>query len=243
MRSNSFFEEFPRLALGKLLLVIFFFNAGDSQRRIAQYVGLNASLISRICRRLQDVCSRDIQDRPFIPFGGPGTIVKCDESKFNHKPKYNRGRRANRDSWVFGIVTTEFTPARGYFEVVDRRDVATLHPIITRCIHPGTDVHTDDWAAYRNMNQHINNVNVHRAVVHRYHFVDPVTGVHTQEVESCWNNLKLGQKMRRGIPREDLQSYLDEQMWRQWRGGPRQQTVQNFLAILPIQYDVTIPVL
>lgn len=87
LRSNSFFEEFPRLALGKLLLVIFFFNAGDSQRRIAQYVGLNPSLISRICRRLQDVCSRDIQDRPFIPFGGPGTIVKCDESKFNHKPK------------------------------------------------------------------------------------------------------------------------------------------------------------
>ena len=127
--------------------------------------------------------------------------------------------------------------------MVDRRDVATLHPIITRCIQPGTDVHTDDWAAYRNMNQHINIVNVHRAVVHRYHFVDPVTGVHTQEVESCWNNLKLGQKMCRGIPREDLQSYLDEQMWRQWRGGPRQQTVQNFLAILPIQYDVTIPVL
>lgn len=78
--------------------------------------------------------------------------------------------------------------------MVERRDVATLHPIITRCIHPGTDVHTDDWAAYRNMNQRINNVNVHRAVVHRYHFVDPVTGVHTQEVESCWNNLKLGQK-------------------------------------------------
>ena len=66
--------------------------------------------------------------------------------------------------------------------MVERRDVATLHPIITRCIHPGTDVHTDDWAAYRNMNQRINNVNVHRAVVHRYHFVDHVTGVHTQEM-------------------------------------------------------------
>lgn len=144
---------------------------------------------------------------------------------------------------MFGIVTTEFSPARGYFEVVQRRDVATLHPIISKCVRPGTEVHTDDWATYRNMDRQINNVAAHQVVVHRRHFVDPVSGVHTQEVESCWNNLKLGQKMRRGLKREDLQSYLDEQMWRQWRGGGRQQIMQNFLAILPLQYVVTNPVL
>ena len=37
----------------------------------------------------------------------------------------NRGRRAERDVWVFGIVTTEYTPCRGYFQVVKRRDAAT----------------------------------------------------------------------------------------------------------------------
>ena len=50
-------------------------------------LNLRASLVSRICRRLQDVCSMDLQNRPIIPFGGPGAVVKCDESKFNHKPK------------------------------------------------------------------------------------------------------------------------------------------------------------
>lgn len=93
------------------------------------------------------------------------------------------------------------------------------------------------------MDRHINNVAGHQAVVHRRHFVDPMTGVHTQEVESCWNNLKLGQKMRRGLRREDLQRYLDEQMWRQWRGGPPRQIMQNFMAVFPSQYDVTLAVL
>ena len=39
--------------------------------------------------------------------------------------QFNRGRRA-RNAWVFGIVSTQFTPARGYFQVVQRRNAATL---------------------------------------------------------------------------------------------------------------------
>ena len=87
LRSNSFFEEFPRVSLGKLLLVTYFFITNTSQRTIARHLGLNPGLISGVCRRLQDVCSRDLHDRPVTPFGGPGAVVKCDESKFNHKPK------------------------------------------------------------------------------------------------------------------------------------------------------------
>ena len=45
------------------------------------------------------------------------------------------------------------------------------------------------------------------------------------------------------MKKEDLQSYLDEQMWRQWRGGPYRQIMQNFLAMLPSLYAVTNPAL
>ena len=127
--------------------------------------------------------------------------------------------------------------------MVERRDVATLHPIIARCVWIGTDVHSVDWAAYRHMDHHIHSVSHHQAVVRRLHFVDPVTGIHTQEVESCWNNLKLGQKIRRGIGREDMQSYLDEKMWRQWRAENPQNAMDNFLAVLAGQYIVNNPVL
>ena len=87
LRTDSFFAEFPKVALGTLLRVIFYFVQDDSQKRISQTLNLTQKLVSQICRRLQDICSRDLAERPFIPFGGPGTVVKCDESKFNHKAK------------------------------------------------------------------------------------------------------------------------------------------------------------
>ena len=106
-------------------------------------------------------------------------------------------------------MSLEQSPAKGYFQVVDRRDAATLLPIIQRCLLPGTEVHTDDWAAYTRLAA-LPNVAAHQAVVHAHNFVDLRTGVHTQEAESAWSQLKLGRNRRKGIRREDLQSYLDE---------------------------------
>ena len=85
LRTNSFFEEFPRVPLGTLLLAIYYFASEDSQRQAGRRLTLSPGLVSKIYRRLQDVCSRDLDERLFVPFGGPGIVVKFDESKFNHK--------------------------------------------------------------------------------------------------------------------------------------------------------------
>ena len=113
--------------------------------------------------------------------------------------------------------------------MVDRRDRATLQPIINRCILPGSEVHSDDWGGYRNLDQQPN-VGVHRVVVHRRHFVHPVTGVHTQDIESAWNRLKSKVKRRRGASRLDLQALLDQHMWRDWRG--LQNPFEHFIEVL-----------
>ena len=63
--------------------------------------------------------------------------------------------------------------------------------------------------------------------------MDLVSGVHTQEAESAWVNLK-GPIKRHGICAEDLQVYLDERMWRQWRGV--NDVMGNFLPVLVSQY-------
>ena len=57
-------------------------------------LSLSENLVCRVFRSLEDICSTDIERNPFIPF--PGTaVVKCDESKFNHKAKvrYYRNRQ------------------------------------------------------------------------------------------------------------------------------------------------------
>ena len=190
-------------------------------------------------------------------------VVKCDESKFNHKPKvtpistsgqcdaqsftdaqkllivtvfsitrrssnqslflliapqYQRGRQARNQQWVLGVIFMAYTPCRGYFQVVQRRERATLGPILDRVLLPGSEVHTDDWRAHRDLERHVPNVHLHQAVLHVDNFVDPVTGINTEEVESAWNRLKYVIRREKGIRAGDLQGFLDEKMWRGWRG-------------------------
>ena len=99
---------------------------------------------------------------------------------------------------------------------MERWNAANLLPIIQRCLKPGTEVYTDDWAAYNRL-VGLPNVSAHQVVVHAHNFVDPHTGTHTLKVESTWSQLKLDRNRREGLRREDVQSYLDERMWRQWR--------------------------
>ena len=110
------------------------------------------------------------------------------------------------------MVDTSKTPALGVMELVQRRDAATLLPIIHRHVRPGTIVWSNKWAAYRRV-QTLPPVSQHSTVNHSIEFVNPVTGVHTQHVESYWNWVKTKFKKMKGVQETMLSSYLDEYMW------------------------------
>ena len=84
----------------------------------------------------------------------------------------------------------EHHPCRGYFEVVRRRGRATLTQILRRVLLPGSEIRADNWGAHRNLHLYVPNITIHITVVHRSNFVDPVTGILTQEVEFSWARLK-----------------------------------------------------
>lgn len=98
----------------------------------------------------------------------------------------NRRGHALPPIWVFGMVDTSHIPALGYMEVVDQRDAATLLPIISDHIKPGTIIWSDGWAAYNGIAA-LPGVASHETVNHSRHFVNPRSGVNTNTIESYWN--------------------------------------------------------
>ena len=112
------------------------------------------------------------------------------------------------------MVDTSRAPALGYMEIVQRRDAATPLPIIQAHTAPGTIIHSDEWVAYRQV-QGLPTITLHGVVIHSLHFIDPTTGVHTQNIESYCSRVKTKLKRMRGCHEHQLPSYLDEYMQRE----------------------------
>ena len=130
--------------------------------------------------------------------------------------------------WVFGMVDVSHTPALGYMQIVSKRDAATLLPIIQQHVARGTKIYSDQWAAYRQVST-LPNVASHHTVNHSVEFVNSVTGVHTENIESYWNRAKIKLKRMRGCHELELSGYLDEFMWRERHGRTTKEAFQNII--------------
>lgn len=165
--------------------------------------------VVQVYQWLWDVCSTKLVSSP-IKLGGCGVVVQIDKSLFWHKPKVMHACNLHHIymhlftynalillAWTFIIAVSSWeshkcwgvsfrhgwsiTTAVGYIEIVRQRNATTLLPIIQQLTLPGTIIHSDEWSAYRRV-QSLPNVAQHGPVNHLVTFVDPVTGVHMQQV-------------------------------------------------------------
>ncbi|KAM7428967.1 hypothetical protein ABFA07_020146 [Porites harrisoni] len=58
----------------------------------------------------------------------------------------------------------------------------------------------------------------------------------TQEVKSAWSRLKYHIKQEMGIHRGNLQSFRDEEMWRQW--GGLNSVFDNVIQTISVYYPL-----
>ena len=207
LRSGSFFEQ-SRLKLWQWIVLMYWWAREYPVKDAAEVDEKTAIEIYQYCR---DICSWRLlnHDSPLM-LGGQGVVVQIDESLFRHKPKHHRGRATTNEVWVFGLCDTSQSPALGVMCIVPDRTAQTLLPIIRRHVRSGTEVHSDQWAAYNRIQQ-LQPVNNHQTVNHS---LDPATGVHTQNIESYWNRVKRRFKHMKGVHQTMLNSYLDDFMWR-----------------------------
>ena len=232
IRTGSFFQD-SKVALSTWLHCLFLWCIETSVRDTSLQLQLSNRTVLDMFKSIRTICSRKLQQHP-IRLGGPGVTVQIDESCFRHKPKYHRGRPPQRVQWVFGIADTSTSPAIGFLQMEDRRDAATLLPIIQNVLLPGTTVHSDQWRAYNNVGLHF----THRTVNHSLHFVDPVTGVHTQTIESYWAKCKKRLKNMHGTTLDMLPGYLDEFMWRDRYGQTVLQCFDNIKSHIAELYPL-----
>ena len=84
--------------------------------------------------------------------------------------------------WIFGIIDTSFFLAIGYMQVVAYRSASILLLIINAVIKPCLIVHSEEWRGYSRTSVFDF---YHGRVNHWIYFVDPITDIRTQTVQSC----------------------------------------------------------
>lgn len=202
---GSFFQNSPIPPI-KHLKIIYYLLKKIKQSNIISFVGVGQKTILKIKTKILILIQKWFDENP-IRLGGFNKVVQVDETKLNYNAKSHRGRSQVSPDWALTMVDVSTTPAKGFASMVPDRSAATLLPIIEQIIRPGSSIHTDEWKGYTNLNL-CQNYN-HSTITHKYNFIDPITGIHTQNVESYNNKIKSDIKAQRGVRRNDRQDFLN----------------------------------
>jgi len=174
-----------KLKVNQIMELFFLFNNDASTNFFMNTKGNSSATISKRFKVYMDILVNDFSFSQ-VKIGGENVIVECDESKFG-KRKYHRGHRVE-GVWVFGLV--ERTPERRLVvRIVEKRDAATLLPIIRSSVLEGSIVLTDCWRAYNGIQSELGLA--HETVNHSENFVEPITLNHTNTIEGTWNGIKM----------------------------------------------------
>ena len=114
-------------------------------------------------------------------------------------------------SWILGIIHRGH-PYNYRLEICpdNKRDQATLIELIKKHVAEGTEIHTDCWKGYINLEDHRFD---HKTVNHSEEFVNQDTGAHTQNIESSWRWMR--RLLSRGREHKcNLADHLCEFLWR-----------------------------
>jgi IS1 family transposase len=191
---------------------------------------------------LREVCSWALMRDDILSdtrLGGVNKVVQIDESVV-YRAKYNRGHALfAKSKWIVGMYDVQTKHASVFF--VENRNAQTLEELIKKYVLPGSTIHTDEWKGYSN----IENIDVvppykHETVNHSKNFVDPVTGVHTQNIEAYWCSVKRKFKTLNGTSRALTASYLDEHMYRQHYGHMTAEIFNNILSHIALKFATTL---
>jgi transposase-like protein len=216
IRTGSFLTR-SKLSLGQCILHFYLWTLKMPVMQTAMMLGISERTVVDWNNLMREVCSARFLQESNPSLGGPGCIVQIDESVV-YKAKYHRGHALKEPTkWIFGLY--DVNQKVGAIEFVENRSADILLPLICKHVKPGTEIHSDQWAAYASISSiNVDPPFIHKTVNHSLHFKDPVTGVHTNNIEAYWSAIKRRFRMLNGTSRGLTASYLDEHMYRERYG-------------------------
>jgi transposase-like protein len=229
IRRGSIFDD-ARLSLEEVISIVFLMSLEVNQRNICDTLRLNESTVITWESKIRNLYS-EVMVNHNVLLGGLGNIVEVDESVIaKTKPTRNGVARPVPAKWVVGLF--DRTTKVGHVQLIEGRSEDDLLPIIQSVCVPGSTIYTDGWSGYNGLS---NLGFIHGVVVHERHFVDPETGVHTNNVESYWKRCKRKLKQINGARGDMLGSYLDEFLWCERFGKTAENRFKNTLALLRLR--------
>ena len=197
-----------KLPISKIFHLLYCWVYQISCSNTSREVGVNKNTVTYYFTLFRNACDAYVLSLDGLVIGGPGKTVQIDETLVCRR-KYHVGRCLN-EVWIFGGICVE--DKQFFCCVVPDRTRETLEEEIRNHILPGTKIVSDCWKAYDFLND--DNDYKHDTVNHSYNFVDPETEAHTQMIERLWRELKKINQKYEGIPRNKVNEYISEFMWR-----------------------------
>nr|KAI8736835.1 hypothetical protein BgiMline_025989 [Biomphalaria glabrata] len=149
------------------------------------------------CSCLRQVC--DFANQTGEKLGGVGKFVEVDKLKLKRKKECNL-----KSSWILGGI--EQGSKKLFLTPVKTFDKNTLIKVIKEYVLPGTTIITYRLESLGCLE---NEGYFHVTVNNKKHFVDPVTGAHTQTIVRLWREVQ-SKLPKYGSRKENLSSHLAE---------------------------------
>lgn len=208
IRNGSVFENIGK-DMRKIFKIILRWCSGQQQHSILSSIDISKPTFRKIMNILNK--KMKIENRNTRKLGGPGTIIQIDETMLNYKCKSHRGRSSTNRSDALCIVECAPNITKVWAEIIPNKRASTIIPIICDRVISGSTIITDEHRSYNSL---ISHGFIHKSVCHKYNFVDPITQIHTQHVESFNNALKYSIKKMKGILTTKRADFLTEFVWK-----------------------------
>jgi len=179
---NSFFAE-SKIEPNQVMLILHMKLINTPSTSIQLFTGHSSSTIATYLKKYRELLAFDIKDMD-IKIGGENIEVEIDKTLISRKKSPWTGKDG---VWVFGGI--ERTREKNMFAImVPDRTRETLYSKIEQFIKPGSIIISDCFSSYKRINKKFKMQ--HKTVDHSKNFKDPITGAHTNNIESLWSKIK-----------------------------------------------------